>query len=116
MIFGENLKKLRKERNWSQDALGEKIGIHGRHIGKYEMGKVMPNADTLIKLANLFKVSIDYLLLDEEGVSLTSNINDRMLLKDFETLDKMDTKDREIIKSLIDAYIKKHQLSEILNR
>ena len=115
MTFGEKLKKLRKEYNLSQDMLGKKIGIHGRHVGKYETAQVMPNAETLVKLAKLFKVSIDYLLLDSEIENSTPKIKDRKLLQEFEMVDKMDDNDKEVIKSLIDAYIKKNQLSKILN-
>ncbi len=49
MPFGDKLRKLRKDRNWSQDTLGQKLGIHGRHIGKYENGQVMPGAEALIE-------------------------------------------------------------------
>ena len=118
MTFGDKLRQLRKNFDISQDVLGEKIGIHGRHIGKYETGKAMPNADTLIKIAKLFNISIDYLLFEEneKNISTTPNINDRTLLKEFEIVDKMDEKDKEVIKSLIDAYIKKHQLFELVNK
>lgn len=51
MCSGEKLRQLLKERNWSQDALGAALDIHGRHIGKYETGKVMPGADTLVNIA-----------------------------------------------------------------
>ena len=44
MSFGEKRRRLRKERNWPQDTLGAELDIHGRHIGKYETGKVMPGA------------------------------------------------------------------------
>ena len=51
MSSGENLRQLCKERNWSQDALGAALDTHRRHIGKYETGKVMPGADTLVNIA-----------------------------------------------------------------
>ena len=118
MTFGEKLRQLRKNFDISQDILGEKIGIHGRHIGKYETGKAMPNADTLVRIAKLFNTSIDYLLIDDinNNLSSTPNINDKTLLKEFEVVDKMDEKDKEVIKSLIDAYIKKNQLFELMNK
>jgi transcriptional regulator with XRE-family HTH domain len=51
--FGEKLKQARKKFGWSQDDLGQKVGIHGRHVGKYENGRAMPNADTIIRIANM---------------------------------------------------------------
>jgi transcriptional regulator with XRE-family HTH domain len=113
--FGEKLRKLRKEKGWSQDELAEKIGIHGRHVGKYEAGKVLPNAETLIAAAAALEVSLDYLLLDSNGAeNPAAMIRDRELLKDFEVVDHMDEKDRDIIKSLIDAFIKKKQIEAVM--
>jgi hypothetical protein len=45
-----------------------------------------------------------------------ADIKDKSLLKLFEELDKMEENDKEIIKSLIDAYLKKHQLERVLNK
>ncbi len=113
MPLGEKLRKLRKVRNWSQDILGQKLGIHGRHIGKYETGKVMPGAETLMKIAKLFDVAVDYLLFDDSEAG-SAKIMDKSLLREFEVVDQMAEEDKNVIKSLIDAYIKKHQLEKIL--
>ena len=113
--FGDKVKKLRKERGWSQDVFAEKVGIHGRHVGKYEIGRVLPNAEALINIAKVFDVSLDYLLLNEnETPNPAAKIHDKELLKNFELLDQMPEKDREVVKSLIDAYIKKGQIENIV--
>jgi transcriptional regulator with XRE-family HTH domain len=113
--FGEKLRQLRKERGWSQDELAERVGIHGRHVGKYEAGKVLPNAETLLAIAAALDVSLDFLLLDAaQSENPAAKIRDRELLRAFETVDHMDEKDREIIKSLIDAFIKKSQVEAVM--
>ena len=80
--FGEKLRKLRKSYDWSQDQLGQKVGMHGRHIGKYEIGKAMPNAEAAVKLARVFEVSVDYLLRDDLAENPTPPIS---TLKDHES-------------------------------
>ena len=82
MSFGEKLRQLGKERNWSQDAFGAELDIHGRHIGKYETGKVMPGAETLLKITRVFSVSVDYLLLDEATPEPAAALTDQALLKE----------------------------------
>jgi len=59
--FGKKLKQARKNNGWPQD-LGKKVWIHGRHVGKYENGRAMPNAETIIRITKVLNVSIDYLL------------------------------------------------------
>lgn len=115
MPLGDKLRSLRKQNNWSQDALGEKLGIHGRHIGKYETGKVMPGADTLMKIAKLFNISVDFLLFDDIAENDTK-IKDQALLKSFEAVDHMEEEDKKVIKSLIDAYVKKQQIENVINQ
>jgi len=117
MSFGEKIKQLRKEKGWSQDKLGELTKIHGRHIGKYESGQVMPTAEAIIKISKAFTVTTDYLLLDNNETNEKSlpNIKDRLLLKEFEEVEKMKDEDKAVVLSLIDAYIKKNQISSILS-
>ncbi len=113
--FGEKLKRMRKEKGWSQDQFAQRVGIHGRHVGKYEIGKAMPNADTVVKIAKVLGVSTDYLLIDDTHTSQGAEIRDKTLLKEFEAVDKMDETDKEVIKQLIEAFIKKNQMEALIN-
>ena len=65
MSFGEKLKKLRKEKGWSQDELASHAEIDGRQVSRYENDRVMPSVDVIIKMAKAYDVSIDYLLVED---------------------------------------------------
>lgn len=56
------LKKLRKDNGLTQKQLAEKVGYEPDTIGKWEREDRDPSSRNLIKLADLFNVSIDYLL------------------------------------------------------
>lgn len=60
--LSENLFVLRKERHLTQEQVAEETGIVLRSYRRYEMGEREPVASTLIKLANFYHVSIDYLV------------------------------------------------------
>ena len=60
--FSERLKKLRIERNMSQNELSKKMDLTRATINAWEMGINTPNAQSLVLLASFFKVSVDYLL------------------------------------------------------
>ena len=64
-IFGKRLKELRLERGLSQRALGEVFGVCNQTISFWENGSREPNLDDLLRIANYFDVSTDY-LLDEK--------------------------------------------------
>lgn len=60
--FARNLKGLRKKRDWSQQELADKVGVSKQSIFNYENGKKTPSRDTVAKLAQVLKVSQDFLL------------------------------------------------------
>ena len=61
-IFNKRLKDLRLKNKLSQDRLADKTGISQSAIGNWEIGKGIPAATAIIKLANYFGVTTDYLL------------------------------------------------------
>lgn len=67
----ERLVKLRKNNNLTQKELGEILGVSRQIIGAYEHGKITPNIHQIIKLANQFGVTSDYIL----GLSEQSKID-----------------------------------------
>lgn len=58
----EQLRSLRKEHSWKQKDVADMLGIHVTTYTKYETGGSEPNHEMLLKLADIFSVSIDYLL------------------------------------------------------
>ena len=61
-VFGQRLKALRMKKGLTQKAMAEFLGRTERHYQDMEAGKINVPALTLIKLADLFDVSLDYLV------------------------------------------------------
>lgn len=64
-VFGETLAKLRKKVGMTQQELAEKLGFSNKTISKWENAETLPEITVLPKLASIFGVSVDYLLLGE---------------------------------------------------
>lgn len=112
MSFAKKIKALRADLGLSQDALGELVGVHGRHIAKYEAGRALPNAETLVRIAQGTGVSIDALLLDDVPATAGSIDSEmRGLLRD---VAELPDEDREVVRRLIEAFVKKRQMEEVL--
>ncbi|MCL2673776.1 MAG: helix-turn-helix domain-containing protein [Defluviitaleaceae bacterium] len=60
--FAERIRTLRNSKGLSQRVVGESLGINERTYKRYEAGEFEPTATNIIKLANLFEVSADYIL------------------------------------------------------
>lgn len=78
--FGERLKRLRKDLDMTQGQLAEQIGVVPSAVGKYErLDSSYPSVDTLIKIADYFNVSLDYLLRGKKySPSVENNISGQL--------------------------------------
>lgn len=72
--LGENLKRLRKERNLSQEQLAEMLNVSRQAISKWESNKTYPDIENLILLRNLFNVTLDDLIVNENKTEVEYTI------------------------------------------
>jgi transcriptional regulator with XRE-family HTH domain len=68
-IISKRIKAARKLANLTQAELAEKIGVSTNAIAKLETNIMTASLQTLINIANVFKIDINYLLLEESEVS-----------------------------------------------
>jgi transcriptional regulator with XRE-family HTH domain len=107
--FAERLRQLRKQKNWSQTELANRVGVHYNHLGRFERGSSRPSADTLKKLADVLGVSSDYLLEGSLEDAAKADFADRELLRMFKEVEQLADDDKVVVKKLIDAFLtKKH--------
>lgn len=62
MKIGDRIKELRKEKNFSKSQLARRIGVSQKAVDYWELGTNEPKASYIVKLAELFEVSADFLL------------------------------------------------------
>lgn len=65
-MLGEKIKKYREEKKMTQVEVAEVLGVKPATISKYEAGSLEPNIESLKKLAELFGISVDELLKEDE--------------------------------------------------
>ncbi len=66
-----NLQKLRAEKKYSQLKLASMLGVSRSAVAMWESGASQPDNDTLLKIANIFDVSVDYLLGRDDNQQLS---------------------------------------------
>ncbi len=64
MKFADNLKKLRKEKNISQEDLAQKVGVSRQSVSKWETSEAYPEMNNLLQLCKIFKCNINDLVND----------------------------------------------------
>lgn len=82
MKFNEKLVMLRKQNNLSQEQLAEQLNVARQTVSKWELGETTPEMDKLIKMSEIFKISLDELMKEEtqgETVNDPNNTNSQKL-------------------------------------
>lgn len=75
MEINEVLKKRRKELSMTQEQVAEKIFVSQKSVSNWETKKTYPDIESLIRLAHLYDLSLDHLLL--EGSDIVRDIKDQ---------------------------------------
>jgi len=70
MKFGEKLKHERTKKGWSQEELAEKLHVSRQSVSKWENGQNYPNIELIIKISDLFGVTIDEMLRSDEELTM----------------------------------------------
>ena len=65
MILAEKIAEQRKKNGWSQEELAEKLSVSRQSVSKWESAQSVPDLNRVLKLAEIFGVTTDYLLKDE---------------------------------------------------
>jgi len=108
-FLAERLKTLRTEAGWSQNELADKIDSDGRQVSRYENGRITPSLEALVRIAQTFNVSVDYLVIpDAQRRPLHSPehaFGDKLA-----DLANLDDSDQAAILKILDALVTKNKL------
>lgn len=97
---GDRLKELREDMHITQEDLATRLGISEIQVYRYEKGTAEPRADVVVKFAEFFNVSTDYLLgvSDESG----SYLNERLQPKEARAISAWRRGDiKEAVKAIV---------------
>lgn len=113
MVLGERIKYLRQQRGWSQMQLSKKLNTHQKQISGYERGIHTPSIDLLIKMAELFNISLDYFAFDDQKDKTRIQIADRELMQTVKEIDELPEEDRTTIKAVLNTFIIKNRFQRL---
>jgi transcriptional regulator with XRE-family HTH domain len=109
----KRLKQLRMDRGWSQGQVSKKLGVDTQRISKYERGVLCPTPDIMVKLADIYETSLDFLMRDNKEQPIPYIQNKKMLDR-IEKINQLSEKNQSTLIEVIDAFIRQDQLEEIM--
>ncbi len=88
-MLGEKIRGLRLARGMRQEELGRRIGASKQSVSNWENGNILPSIDVLLRVADFFGVSTDYLLgrderrtFDAEGLTDEQSAHIQQIIDD----------------------------------
>jgi len=104
--IGERLARLRRERGITQAELAERLSLAQPNISDYERGILRLNADLILRLTEILKVSADEILGLREPTRRTGTGN-RRIARRLEEIERLPRRDQEALLRTIDAFLSK---------
>lgn len=95
-IWNQKLKELRERNGWSQKELAKKLDVKQSTIAAYEAGRNEPKIDTLLRITDLFHVSLDYLFGRQDASGDNATL--------YEAICSLSERDRNILKKTVKAF------------
>ncbi len=87
-MFAENLKKIRKDKGYTQETLAKKLNVVRQTVSKWEKGLSLPDVDMLSKIVNVLETDVNILLDGQitttdqsEIVKQLAKINEQLTIK-----------------------------------
>jgi len=77
--IGKNIRKIRMSKKLTQTEFAELFDLKRTAVGSYEEGRAEPKIDTLIKIADYFKLSLDNLMRKELSINEIFRFRDDLL-------------------------------------
>lgn len=113
MTLGDRIKQLRQQRGWSQAQLSKKLNVHQKQISGYERGVHSPSIELLVRIAELFNVSLDYIAFDKREEKNIIPIADRELMQAVQQIDQLSPEDKATIKAVLNTFIVKNRFQRL---
>ena len=114
-LLSERIIELRKQKEYSQQELADKVGISRAQMNRYENQAVQPPADVLKKLADVLGTSLDYLVSGASGEKAKASLKDVKMLEQYKVLATLPDGEKNVILRVLDALIREYNTRSAYN-
>lgn len=113
MTTSEKIRKLRREKDWTQEELGQRVGIDKRNVSRYETGSLNPSKKTLAKFAGALGVNVEELLAEAPSQPSLA-LDDPELLNLFREIATLPDKSRNAVKTVLAMVVKQNRIQQMV--
>lgn len=113
--FGQKLAQLRKQKDWTQEHLAHLVGVHVRHVSRWETGRNLPHPSMRQQIARLFELPPEEFSPPARDTAVEELLKDQELLEELRLLRELDAHDRATVRQVIKAFATKKKMAQLIS-
>lgn len=114
MSFGSTLVRLRLAKKLRQKELAAQLGVHPRHVSRWETDKVRPRTRMLERIAETLEVPVALLLQETQDMAPDTPVSDSELVELLRQVNRLRPTEQQALKTFLKAMLTQVQLEEAL--
>jgi transcriptional regulator with XRE-family HTH domain len=116
MNVGQNIKKIREQKNLMQKEVAAAADIHTSNYSKIEKGEREPSIEALDKIARLFGITIDELIHFEGKIPKEVTIEDKSISEKLRLIEQLEEEDKQALYRVIDTMLTKSKFKDFFQK
>lgn len=116
MSIGQNIKKIREEKQLTQQQIAELIHMHRSNYSKIESGQREISIEALDKIARYFNMTIDQIVNFEGGLPKEITVEDKSLMEQLKLIRELEPEEKNMVFKMVDTFLTKKKFKEFFQQ
>jgi len=114
MSVGQNIKKIREDKNLTQQQIAELIHMHRSNYSKIESGQREISVDALNKIAKYFGMTIDQIVNFDGAIPQEITVEDKTLMEQVKMIQELEPEEKNMVFKMVDTFLTKNKFKDSL--
>lgn len=116
MSIGQNIKKIREDKNLTQQQIAELIHMHRSNYSKIESGQRELSIDALNKIARYFGMTIDQIVNFDGAVPQEVTIEDKTMMEQVKMIQELEPDEKSMVFKMVDTFLTKKKFKDFFQK
>ena len=116
MSIGQNIKKIREDKNLTQQQIAELIHMHRSNYSKVESGQRELSVDAINKVAKYFGMTIDQIVNFDGAIPQEITIEDKAMMEQVKMIQELEPDEKNMVFKMVDTFLTKKKFKDFFQK
>ena len=116
MNVGQNIKKIREDKNLTQQQIAELIHMHRSNYSKIESGQREISIDAIDKIAKYFGMTIDQIVNFDGAIPQEITVEDKTLMEQVKLIQELEPDEKNMVFKMVDTFLTKKKFKDFFQK